>query len=102
LLAGENVGHSFVIPTVASSIDIVVHTATDSQGHRRVREIIAVPGRVEGAGEAAVIEVEDIFVSRGGRLVRADGYPPHIERFQAAGFNVQELLEQARFAEAGV
>lgn len=102
LLAGENVGHAFVVPTVASSVDIVVHTGTDSQGHRRVGEIVAVPGRVEGAGDAAVIEVEDVFHTRLGRLVRADGYPPHAERFEAAGFDLRELLEQPRFEEVRI
>src|SRR5881227_1988340 len=80
LLAGENVGHTFVVPTVASSIDVVVHTARDAQGHRRVREVVAVPGRVEGD----VIEPADIFTSRGERLVRADGWPPHPDRFARA------------------
>jgi len=102
LLAGENVGHAFVVPTVASSVDIVVHTGTDGQGHRRVSEIVAVPGRVEGSGDGSVIEIEDLFVSRGNRLVRADGYPPHAARFEAAGFNLAALLEQPRFEEARV
>ncbi len=97
LLAGENVGHAFVVPTVASSIDIVVHTGTDGQGHRRIGEIVAVPGRVEGNGDSCIIEIEDIFVTRGSRLVRADGFPPHPERFEAAGFNLLELLEQPRY-----
>src|SRR5918912_3203960 len=35
LLAGENVGHGFVVPTVASSVDLVVHTIRDAQGRRR-------------------------------------------------------------------
>ena len=95
LLAGENVGHAFVVPTVASSVDIVVHTGTDAHGRRRVDEIAAVPGRVEGNGSARVIEVEDLFVTRYGRLTRADGYPPHPERFEAAGFNLQSLLGRA-------
>ncbi len=60
LLAGENVGHAFVVPTVAASVDLVVHTGTDATGHRRVREIVAVPGRVEGN----VVETADIFTSR--------------------------------------
>ena len=34
LLAGENIGAGFVVPTVASSVDLVVHTAFDA---RRVR-----------------------------------------------------------------
>src|SRR5660398_226009 len=57
LLAGENVGHNFVVPTVAASIDLVVHASTDPTGHRRVREIAAVPGRVEGD----VVETAAVF-----------------------------------------
>ena len=37
-----------MVPTVAGSIDIVVHAALERDGTRRVREIAAVPGRVEG------------------------------------------------------
>ncbi len=88
LLAGENVSHGFVVPTVASSVDLVVQVARDSHGHRRVREIVAVPGRVE----ADVIEAADLFVTRQDRLVRADGWPPHDERFAIAGFDLAELL----------
>ncbi len=88
LLAGENVGHGFVVPTVASCVDVVVHTAKDGQGHRRVREIVGVPGRVEGD----VVEVADLFVTRGQSLVRADGFPPHLERFEWAGIDVTALL----------
>src|SRR5947199_5698267 len=36
LLAGENVGHAFVVPTVANSVDLVVHISTDEAGRRRV------------------------------------------------------------------
>jgi pilus assembly protein CpaF len=88
LLAGENVGHAFVVPTVAASIDLVVHMATGADGRRRVHEIVAVPGRAEGG----IIEAEDIFVWRGGRLTRADGYPPHAERFVQAGYDLSALL----------
>jgi pilus assembly protein CpaF len=88
LLAGENVGHNFVVPTVASSVDLVVHLAKDGTGHRRVREVIAVPGRVEGD----VVEVADLFVTAGQRLVRAKGFPPHQERFEWAGIDLVSLL----------
>jgi pilus assembly protein CpaF len=88
LLAGENVSHAFVVPTVAASVDLVVHTARDAQGHRRVREVVAVPGRVEGD----VIETADVFTSRGDRLGRADGWPPHADRFARAGYDLVELL----------
>ena len=43
LLAGENVGSRFVVPTVAACVDLVVHVALDADGVRRVREIVAVP-----------------------------------------------------------
>lgn len=88
LLAGENVGHAFVVPTVAASVDLVVHIATDHHGRRRVREIVGLSGRVEGT----VIETTEIFASRGGRLVRTDGYPPHPERFEAQGVDLARLL----------
>jgi pilus assembly protein CpaF len=90
LLAGDNIGSRFVVPTVAASLDIVVHTALDADGGRRVREIAAVPGRVEGD----VVEVADLFVARDGVLRRADGFPPHAERFRRAGYDVSALLAQ--------
>jgi pilus assembly protein CpaF len=90
LLAGENVSSRFVVPTVASSIDIVVHAALERDGSRKVREIVAVPGRAEGD----IVEVAELFVRRDGELVRADGFPPHLDRFQRAGYDVAALLAQ--------
>ena len=90
LLAGENVSPRFVVPTVASSVDLVVHIALEGDGTRRVREIVAVPGRVEGD----VVEVADIFTTRGGVLKRADGFPPHVDRFERAGYRLTALLAQ--------
>jgi pilus assembly protein CpaF len=88
LLAGENVGSRFVVPTVAGCIDLVVHVAMDQHGRRRVREVVAVPGRVE----EDVVETADVFVTRGDRLVRADGFPPHPERFERLGTDLAALL----------
>jgi pilus assembly protein CpaF len=88
LLAGENVSAAFVVPTVAASVDLVVHLAADARGARRVREVLAVTGRVEGE----VIETSEIFVSAQGRLRRAGGFPPHPERFAQAGFDLGRLL----------
>jgi pilus assembly protein CpaF len=88
LLAGENVTASFVVPTVASSVDLVVHVMLDGDGVRRVREVVALPGRVEGD----VVETADIFTTRAGVLVRADGFPPHQERFRTHGFDLVQLL----------
>lgn len=47
LLAGANISHAFIVPTVASAIDFVVQIAMDSQGKRRVTEVIAITGRTE-------------------------------------------------------
>lgn len=88
LLAGENVSAAFVVPTVATSVDLVVHLAMGSDGRRAVREIVPVTGRVE----ADVIETSDVFTARSGRLERASGYPPHAERYAAAGFDLGVLL----------
>ncbi|MGL5860621.1 MAG: CpaF family protein, partial [Phycicoccus sp.] len=91
LLAGENVSARFVVPTVASSVDLVVHAALERDGRRLVREIAAVPGRVEGD----VVEIADLFVRRDGELRRADGFPPHVDRFERAGYDVAALLAQS-------
>jgi pilus assembly protein CpaF len=88
LLAGENVSAAFVVPTVATSVDLVVHLGMDSGGHRRVREIVAVTGRVEGD----VIETSDVFLIHGDRLERAGGYPPHAERYERSGAALSGLL----------
>ncbi|HEX6335433.1 MAG TPA: ATPase, T2SS/T4P/T4SS family [Jiangellaceae bacterium] len=97
LLAGENIGSRFVVPTVAGCVDIVVHIATERDGTRRVREVVGVPGRVEGE----VVELEPIFVRHAAQLVRADGYPPHAERFADAGYDLADLLGGHRVAPAG-
>jgi pilus assembly protein CpaF len=91
LLAGENVSARFVVPTVAASVDLVVHLTLEAGGTRRVREIVAVPGRVEGD----VVETADVFTTRQGDLVRADGFPPHPERFARIGVELARLLDPA-------
>jgi pilus assembly protein CpaF len=88
LLAGENVSAAFVVPTVAASVDLVVHLGLDANGQRRVREIVGVTGRVEGD----VIETSDVFTTRKGRLERGDGYPPRPERYEAAGIDLINTL----------
>jgi pilus assembly protein CpaF len=98
LLAGENIGSRFVVPTVAGCVDLVVHVTTDRDGTRSVREIVGVPGRVEGE----VVELEPIFVRRGPQLVHVDGYPPHPERFDQAGYDLAGLLGDGRPVREGV
>lgn len=93
LLAGENVSSRFVVPTVAASIDVVVHVGLQPNGSRRVREIVAVPGRVEGD----VVEVADVFVTSGRVLVRGQGFPPHRERFERIGVDLATLLSEDEY-----
>jgi hypothetical protein len=56
LLGRKRLGlETFGVPTVAASVDLVVHVGTDASGRRRVREIVALPGRAENG----VIETVD-------------------------------------------
>jgi pilus assembly protein CpaF len=91
LLVGPNISSTFVVPTVASAVDLVVHVRKDASGKRRVTEIAAVPGRVEGD----IVELESVYATIGGRLVPVGGRPPHEERFAAVGLDVASLLAAA-------
>jgi pilus assembly protein CpaF len=88
LLAGENIGARFVVPTVASSVDLVVHLGIDERGVRRVEEVVAVPGRIEGD----VIETSTLFERSAGELRRGAGMPPRRERYARAGLDLGRLL----------
>lgn len=93
LLAGENVSAAFVVPTVASAIDLVVHLGLDAAGHRTVREVRAVTGRVENG----VIELADLFHrDDDDRLVRGTGLPAGRERYERAGHDLSSLLAAGR------
>jgi pilus assembly protein CpaF len=91
LLVGENIGSRFVVPTVAASVDLVVHLTLDHVGARRVEEIVAVPGRVEND----VIESEPLFELHEGRLRRMTGMPSRLERFARHGIDIHRLLTEA-------
>ena len=90
LLAGENISARFVVPTVAASVDLVVHLGIDQYGVRRVNEIVGVPGRVEND----IIEVEPIFERTTGELRRTGGMPPRIELFERQGIDVHRVLNE--------
>ena len=91
LLAGENISARFVVPTVASSVDLVVHLGIDNQGVRRINEIVAVPGRVEND----IVETEPVFLRRAGDLVHTGGMPTRLESFERAGIDVHRILREA-------
>lgn len=78
LLAGENVSHRFVVPTVATSIDLIVHLQRTS-GLRVVQEVLGVTGRVEDQ----VIETVPLWVRRSGELVTTGNPSPQQERIDA-------------------
>jgi pilus assembly protein CpaF len=88
LLAGRNIDASFVVPTVAASIDIVVHCELARNGRRRVTEIVAPSGQVTGG----VIEASPIFASDHGELLPTGSYPTRTAKFHAGGFDLSSVL----------
>jgi pilus assembly protein CpaF len=88
LLAGRNIDSSFVVPTVASCIDLVVHLAIDRDGRRRVAEITAPTGGSTGTA----VDADPIFVTRAGLLVSTGARPARLEKFDAAGFDPDIVL----------
>ena len=69
-------------------------------GPRRVREIVGLSGRVEeSASGAGVIELSQLYATDpAGPWCRADGFPPHPERYGWAGFDLIALLASDRRA----
>lgn len=94
LLAGDNIGSRFVVPTVAASVDLVVHTGLELDGTRAVREIVAVTGRVEND----LIESDPVFVRRRDRLERGHGSPVRRDAFDRAGIDLDRVLGVGRWA----
>ena len=92
LLAGENISSSFVVPTVASCFDIVVHCGRDTRGQRRVEEISMLGGRVEDG----VIEMSPLFVRHDGRMVCVALELPNAERWVRAGHRPEQVLALAK------
>ena len=94
LLASANISHAFVVPTVAGAVDLIVHVSKNARGQRKVQEIVGLSGRVEDVSSGVgVIELAQIYATGSdGRLQRADGFPPHPERFAWAGLDLGSLL----------
>ena len=92
LLAGRNIDSEFVVPTVASCIDIVVHCELERSGRRRVVEILAPSGQVSGS----VIEASGIFALEGDILKATGGYPSKTAKFRRSGFDPASVLAGAR------
>jgi pilus assembly protein CpaF len=91
MLAGNNVSSEFVIPTVASVVDLVVHTAMNPDGRRQVQEISVVTGRIEGS----VVETTKIFDIVEGALCATGFYPESSSGLRDVGYDVRRELMRA-------
>jgi pilus assembly protein CpaF len=69
LLAGENISHKFIAPTVASAIDLVVQVSLGVDGARRIVEVARVTGRYESDRA----EIESIWRWNGNSYERGLG-----------------------------
>ena len=93
MLAGNNVSAEFVVPTVASVVDIVVYTALRPDGTRRVQQITSVTGRVEGNS----IETGDVFSFQNEILKPQGIFPGKLDRFQANDIDLSSLVGAAKW-----
>lgn len=94
LLAGRNIDSAFVVPAVASAIDLVVHCELVNGGRRRVAEIVAPTGDVV----AGTIEAQSLFALRDGQLEPTGILPARAERFAGARLNPSVLLRSGAAA----
>ena len=92
LLSGRNIDSSFVVPTVAASVDIVVHCELSSNGQRRITEILAPSGFVTGG---TVVDASLIFGLQRGVLTVTGSYPTRTAKFDTGGFDLASILAGA-------
>jgi pilus assembly protein CpaF len=85
LLAGENISHKFIAPTVASALDLVVHMSLSTDGVRRIKEIASVTGRYENDRA----EIESLWRWNGDEYERGIGAIGNEEKFSAAGIPLE-------------
>jgi pilus assembly protein CpaF len=69
LLAGENISHKFIAPTVASAIDLVIQVSLAPDGTRRVVEVSRVTGRYEDDRA----EIENVWLWDGQKYLKGLG-----------------------------
>ena len=86
LLAGENISHKFIAPTVASALDLVVHMSLSADGVRRIKEIASVTGRLENDRA----EIESLWRWNGDKYERGIGTIGNEEKFSAAGIPLED------------
>jgi pilus assembly protein CpaF len=72
LLEGRNVDASFVLPTVAGTIDAIVHLERSPEGKRRLMSVIVPTGLIRDG----VIESRVVFERQGDALVQHEAHEP--------------------------
>ena len=90
LLAGENIGSRFVLPTVAGCVDLVVHLGIARTGSGGC-------GRSSGSAGGSRkrrSRPRPCSAPSTDSCVRAEGQLPHPERFQQAGYDPAGLLTE--------
>ncbi|WP_255447626.1 CpaF family protein [Schumannella sp. 10F1B-5-1] len=92
LLAGRNIDSGFVVPTVAGSIDLVVHCELERGGRRRIAEIVAPTGSVIGA----TVPSTPLFRTVAGELSPTGEPPARAEKFARHGLDPRALMGVAR------
>ena len=93
LLAGRNIDAGFVVPTVASTVELVVHCELQRSGRRRVVEVIAPTGSLSApVTEGGVVEASRLFAMHDGVLCPTGGLPSRTEKYAAAGVDPADLL----------
>ncbi|MGM7670145.1 CpaF family protein [Microbacterium sp. A93] len=88
LMAGENISRNFVVPTVASCFDLVVHCARDRNGRRTVEEILSVGTRVE----EGIIESSTVFHRVDGQLVLNPSAMLENRKLESRGHDVRSVV----------
>jgi pilus assembly protein CpaF len=91
LLAGRNIDSAFVVPTVASSVDLVVHAELERGGRRRVVEIVAPTGEVE----KRMVASTSLFALSSDRLEPTGELPARLAKFERNGVDLPALLGAA-------
>jgi pilus assembly protein CpaF len=71
LLAGENITHRFINPTIAQSIDVIIQCNLGVDGKRRITEVAVLTGRIE----ENQMEIETIFKWNGKKYIDGIGNP---------------------------
>lgn len=88
LLAGRNIPADFIVPTVALSIDLVVHCRLDRDGGRRVTQISATTGEHHGG----IVESVTLFELADDALTATTTLPPKAEKYRAHGYDPAHVL----------